>query len=352
MEFYEPNGIRLNCVTRIDPDASPALVQNVDRYGFVGSHKQASESNQTVDKDVFRHRELKWVEMMQSWDKWITKKFAKVKERCRKGIPSSVRGRAWQKLSGSFNLLNQNKGVFDEFIQRDSEWENVIEKDLSRTFPFHEMFYQKDGPGQRDLFYILKAYSVYDPKTGYCQAMAPVAAVLLMHMPAEEAFWCLVMICDKYIPGYYSPKLEAVHLDGALFGGLLEKTVPHIAKHMKSHHIDPLMYMTEWFMCLVARNLPFATVLRVWDMFFCEGIKVLFRTTLAMMKLALTPKDLSRCQGLFETNERLRHLPMHLMQEDSLIPVSLSLKLSVKDLRREHEHQLSKIPKGNTSESR
>lgn len=23
----------------------------------------------------------------------------------------------------------------------------------------------------------------------------------------QEAFWCLVMICNNYIPGYYSPKL-------------------------------------------------------------------------------------------------------------------------------------------------
>lgn len=350
MEFYEPSSVQLHGVTRFDPDLSPALLPNVDRYGFVGNHKQASESSQTVDVDVFRHREIKWLEMLQNWDKWINKKFPKVKERCRKGIPSSVRGRAWQKLSGSFTLLNQNPGLFDDLVQKNSaEWENMIEKDLSRTFPFHEMFSVKGGPGQRELFNILKAYSIYDPKIGYCQAMAPVAAVLLMHMTAEEAFWCLVMICDNYIPGYYSPRLEAVKLDGAIFGGLLETTVPHIAKHMKTHHVDPLLYMTEWFMCLLARNLPFATVLRVWDMFFCEGIKVLFRTTLAMMKLVLTPKDLSHCKGLFETNERLKHLPMSLMQEDSLIPVSLSLKLSKKDLKREHEHQ---VAKGSTSNSR
>lgn len=349
MEFYEPSSknVQLNGVTRIDPDAQSLNGPPVDRHGFVGRHKQASEANNDVTADVYRQRELKWVEMLQNWDKWVAKKFPKVKERCRKGIPSSVRGRAWQNLSGSIGLKNQNNGVFETLVERESpDWEKIIEKDLSRTFPFHELFSEKNGPGQRDLFNILKAYAIYDPKTGYCQAMAPVVAVLLMHMTAEEAFWCLVMICDRYIPGYYSPKLEAVQMDGAIFGGLLDKYVPHVAKHMKLHHIDPLMYMTEWFMCLLARNLPFATVLRVWDMFFCEGMKVLFRTTLAIMKLALTPKDLPRCQGLFETNERLRRLPMKLMQEDSLIPVCLSLKLSMKDLRKEHEHQLSKRPKG------
>lgn len=38
---------------------------------------------------------------------------------------------------------------------------------------------------QQDLFRILKAYTLLRPEEGYCQAQAPIAAVLLMHMPAE-----------------------------------------------------------------------------------------------------------------------------------------------------------------------
>ena len=60
---------------------------------------------------------------------------------------------------------------------------------------------------QEDLFHILKAYTIHNPHDGYCQGQAPLAAVLLMHMPAEEAFWSFVSICDKYLPGYYSPGL-------------------------------------------------------------------------------------------------------------------------------------------------
>lgn len=97
------------------------------------------------------------------------------------------------------------------------------------TWPLHS---------QQDLLRVLKAYTLYRPEEGYCQAQAPVAAVLLMHMPAEvppapggrtggqvgqwvgapgsktlplsypqQAFWCLVQICEKYLPGYYSEKL-------------------------------------------------------------------------------------------------------------------------------------------------
>ena len=78
--------------------------------------------------------------------------------------------------------------------------------------------------GRAELYKVLKAYSVHNPADGYCQAQvrrletqsvklkpdsqdltfqAPLAALLLMNMPSEQAFWCLVSICDRYIPGYY-----------------------------------------------------------------------------------------------------------------------------------------------------
>lgn len=38
---------------------------------------------------------------------------------------------------------------------------------------------------QKDLLEVLKAYTQYRPDEGYCQAQGPVAAVLLMNMPAE-----------------------------------------------------------------------------------------------------------------------------------------------------------------------
>jgi len=58
---------------------------------------------------------------------------------------------------------------------------------------------------QKELFNVLKAYTILNPIIGYCQAQAPIAAFLLMHMPAEQAFWCFVAICDDYLSDYYSP---------------------------------------------------------------------------------------------------------------------------------------------------
>ncbi|KAJ8364412.1 hypothetical protein SKAU_G00132430 [Synaphobranchus kaupii] len=329
-----------------DSEVSGLVFRRTDKYGFLGG-AQYSEGSERSDTrvDVARQREMKWLDMFDHWDKWVLRRFQKVKLRCRKGIPSSLRAKAWQLLSNSKELLDSNPGKFEELEreQGDHKWLDIIEKDLHRQFPFHEMFAARGGHGQQDLYRILKAYTVYRPEEGYCQAQAPVAAVLLMHMPAEQAFWCLVQICDKYLPGYYSAGLEAIQLDGEIFFSLLRRVCPMAYRHLKKFKIDPILYMTEWFMCIFSRSLPWSCVLHVWDMFFCEGVKVVFRVGLVLLKQMLgSVEKLRELQGMYETMERLRNIPLDSMREDLLVQEVISLGVTEAIIERESSVQVRK----------
>uniref|UniRef100_A0AAY5ESQ5 Rab-GAP TBC domain-containing protein n=1 Tax=Electrophorus electricus TaxID=8005 RepID=A0AAY5ESQ5_ELEEL len=328
-----------------DSEINGQAMRRTDKYGFLGGAQYSESNEKETSVEVARHRETKWLEMFKNWDKWIARRFPKVKLRCRKGIPSSLRARAWQLLSNSEELLKTNLGKFEELEreQGDPKWLDIIEKDLHRQFPFHEMFAARGGYGQQDLYRILKAYTVYRPEEGYCQAQAPVAAVLLMHMPAEQAFWCLVQICEKYLPGYYSAGLEAIQLDGEIFFSLLRRVCPMAYRHLKKFKIDPILYMTEWFMCIFSRTLPWACVLRVWDMFFCEGVKIVFRVGLVLLKQMLGSVDkLRELQGMYETMERLRNIPPDAIREDALVLEVTSLPVTEALIDRECSVQVRK----------
>lgn len=316
----------------------------VDKYGFTGgAQKYSSDTVEEIPTEVLRQREAKWLEMLNSWDKWMSKKHKKVKDRCQKGIPPSLRGRAWLYLTGAKFKKEQNKGKFQELDEQpgDLKWVDVIERDLHRQFPFHEMFAARGGHGQQDLLRVLKNYTLHRPEEGYCQAQAPLAAVLLMHMPAEDAFWVLVQICEKYLPGYYSTGLEAIQLDGEILNALLRRVCPGAHRHLQKHKLEPVLYMTEWFMCAFSRTLPWASVLRVWDMFLCEGVKILFRVGLVLLKCTLGSQDkLKTCQGLYETMELLRAVQPQYMQEGFLVHQVLELSVSEKDIEKEHLAQL------------
>ncbi|XP_050612688.1 carabin isoform X2 [Macaca thibetana thibetana] len=200
------------------------------------------------------------------------------------------------------------------------------------------------GPRQ-GLLQVLKAYTLYRPEQGYCQAQGPVAAVLLMHLPPEEAFWCLVQICEVYLPGYYGPHMEAVRLDAEVFMALLRRLLPHVHKHLQQVGVGPLLYLPEWFLCLFARSLPFPTVLRVWDAFLSEGAKVLFRVGLTLVRLALgTAEQRGACPGLLETLGALRAIPPTQLQEEAFMSQVHNVVLSERDLQREIKAQLAQLP--------
>ncbi|KAF3849158.1 hypothetical protein F7725_015655 [Dissostichus mawsoni] len=292
--------------------------KEVDKYGFSGGAQQHSSHNvsylhsaEEIPTDVLRQRESKWLEMLNSWDKWMAKKHKKVKERCQKGIPPSLRGRAWLYLTGA--RLKGNKTKENSSQPGDPKWVDIIERDLHRQFPFHEMFEARGGHGQQDLFRVLKAYTLHRPEEGYCQAQAPIAAVLLMHMPAEDAFWVLVQICEKYLPGYYSSGLEAIQLDGEILYALLRRVSPVAHRHLKKHKLEPVLYMTEWFMCAFSRTLPWASVLR---------------------------EKLKASQGLYETMELLRAIQPQYLREGFLVQEIIELGVSEKDIEKEHFAQL------------
>ena len=340
----------------VEEAASSVTPLPTDRYGFIQIEDDDGlppKDSQPLPAAVIRKREAKWLEMLANWPHYMNTKFDKIRSRCRKGIPPSLRGRAWKYLSGAaFHMENSAScGVFEELdaAAGEAQWNEDIRKDLDRQFPEHELF-SKAGPygrsGQGDLFRLLKAYTVLHPEEGYCQGQAPVGAVLLMHLPLAEAFYVFVQICHKYVPGYYSPGLEHIQLDGAILQELLRHKLRPTYKLLKTHSVDPALYMIEWYMCVFCRTLPWATVLRVWDMFFCEGVKVLFKVALVLFKYVLGSKEQIRaCPGMMEVVERLRRLPAHVTAEAFLVAKIEEVHVDERDLELAHHAVLRRREK-------
>ncbi|XP_041698920.2 zinc finger CCCH domain-containing protein 13 [Coregonus clupeaformis] len=323
----------------------PAPATETDRYGFILGNG-STVGSEGPPPELIRQRETKWINIISQWDRVLLKKSSKVKEQCQKGIPASLRAKCWPLLCGATKRMHHNKDLYETLDSRPAlqSCVDVIERDLDRQFPFHEMFLSRDGHGQRGLFRVLKAFTQLKPEEGYCQAQGPVAAVLLMNMPPEEAFWCLVQISEQYLPGYYSPLLEGVLFDAAMLTWVLKKMCPATHKHLQRHGVEPLMFATDWLMCLFTRHLPFNTLLRVWDLFFCYGVRVLFQVAVVLVRRALgRVEQREECEGQMETLERLRGVREQVQQEDdTFIAEVCSVPLSGKDLERQTEKELEK----------
>lgn len=69
-----------------------------------------------------------------------------------------------------------------------------IDLDVNRTYRDHIMFRKRYDIKQQELFNILAAYSIYNTDIGYCQGMSQIAALLLMYLTEEQAFWALSIL--------------------------------------------------------------------------------------------------------------------------------------------------------------
>uniref|UniRef100_A0A1I8FGM3 Rab-GAP TBC domain-containing protein n=1 Tax=Macrostomum lignano TaxID=282301 RepID=A0A1I8FGM3_9PLAT len=179
-----------------------------------------------------------------------------------------------------------------------------IDKDLSRQFPHHELFVQDQGHGQQALRRLLQAYSGCHPEVGYCQAMAPLAGALLLHMPELDAFYTMVSLFDTYMRDYFRPGLEAVQVDGQILYGLLKRMYPDVYRHLVKYKVEPLHFMVDWFMCLYVRGT-------------CPGqrclecsVKIIFRVAIALLNGILGSSQQRRHLKSFEdTLDCFRNLP-------------------------------------------
>lgn len=84
------------------------------------------------------------------------------------GIPEALRGEVWQRLAGvdeNSNVMEQYRILitkvlilrlkfilFITFKLQESSCENVIQRDIARTFPAHDFFKEAGGLGQDSLY--------------------------------------------------------------------------------------------------------------------------------------------------------------------------------------------------------
>lgn len=328
-------------------------------------------------------RKSKWRRMLgvtvDDWKAYVRAKPQVVQRRTRKGVPAPLRGYAWQVMSGGRELRACHRGVYDELVLSTlDERDEDIAKDISRTFPSHVFFAKPDGSGQRALYNVLRAYSVYDREVGYVQGMGFVAGLLLLHMPEEDAFWVMVALfrgaVHEPLEGLYSPGMPTVRRCLHQLEGLLGEHLPRLAAHFQRECVHASMFATQWFVTLFAYSLPLRVVERVWDVFMLEGVKVIFQVGVALLQRAET--DLLALP--FEVlAANLRHFPRSEkksgggsgggdvevtgsnpggsggdddddVEADDLLERALSLRLSrrLEELRAEHDYLNERMKEG------
>ena len=193
----------LDLANSINYKSIPDKIIETDEFGFLKSKinndkKEEKEEDKHKNDLLINSRTEKWIYMLEHYDTFIKSKFSKLKKRTRKGIPDNLRSNVWQLFAEIKKYYK--KGLYQELIKQkiDAKTEDIILKDLDRTYPSCQLFSEKYGGGQRKLYNVLSCFSKYQKEIGYIQGMSFLSALFLTYMDEESAFFMLNSLMDKY----------------------------------------------------------------------------------------------------------------------------------------------------------
>jgi len=300
----------------------------------------------------------------------------------RGGVPQPLRGYVWKRLCNvdAIKRRKENLGLYSRLLLSNGDerpFDEIIWKDIHRTFRENILFgavgIGKDaangalqslhknaihrnvrqlGPStatesQKALYNVLSAFSVQNETIGYCQGMQAMAALLLMFMVEEDAFFALDAIakCEKWGKLARCWSMEEIHLRFGQFEFCVAEYAPKVHRHLARHQISNVsMYgATTWFVTafVSAPGIGFDAIVRIWDFFLLKGLKAVFMFGVGLLRYL--EKELLAThsfEGLLTTLNRGFQTIADRRDLDKFIAIALGVRIKGKQIRKWRERFL------------
>lgn len=283
-------------------DKKKALANNV-KWDVILVNQRKKVSHPSQDDSLYNHTDLCLAEFAAV----NPKKYQKM---LKKGIPARYRWSVWKNHVEIDKFYE--RGLYERLKGLTSRWETDIIKDLHRTFPFEPYFYSNkyEQVGQKHLFNVLKAISLYLPTVGYAQSMNFLVAFLLIVNGGNEleAFWTFISLARDHrflVLGLFEKGFPLLEFYTFIFYELLQAENPLLHDHIKQQQIPDLLWLFKWILTIFLYSFPQKHVVRIWDFIMVRGLFSVIQVAISIVKFL--EKDMLNLDT-FGIDQLFRHL--------------------------------------------
>uniref|UniRef100_A0A668SY49 Rab-GAP TBC domain-containing protein n=1 Tax=Oreochromis aureus TaxID=47969 RepID=A0A668SY49_OREAU len=267
------------------------------------SSSSASSNLSHLEEDSW----ILWGRIVNEWEEVRKKKEKQLKDLVRKGIPHHFRAIVWQLLCNAQNM--PIKDQYSELLKMTSPCEKLIRRDIARTYPEHEFFKEKDSLGQEVLFNVMK-------------------------MPEEEAFCVFVKLMQDYrLRELFKPSMAELGLCMYQFEYMIQEQLPELHIHFQAQSFHTSMYASSWFLTIFLTSFPLPVATRIFDIFMCEGLEIVFRVGLAILQMNQAELIQLDMEGMLQHFQKV--IPHQLDSgPDKVIQAAYQVKYNAKKMKK------------------
>ena len=139
-----PLAVVLQTIENLSYEEPSPQMMAVDTFGFLlDSRDSCLVQDSPYQQKRTKKLEKEWLKILSNW----SDNSKKIKQLTRQGIPDSLRAPVWMKLADVKSRVIVGK--FDELVNDPAEPAifEIIERDINRCYPNHQLFQEKNGQG-------------------------------------------------------------------------------------------------------------------------------------------------------------------------------------------------------------
>ena len=193
------------------------------------------------------------------------------------------------------DIINLKK-IYESYGDQKSIYEDLIIKDINRTFP-NDINFKQNSQNYWKLYNLLTRYSNYNASIGYAQGLNFIFANALSYFDTEEEVFLFVdgLIHLFNLENYVGEVNNNLMTQIKNYSNIISKYIPDMNKHLEKRLLTHEFFSTGWILTLFSNAMNGRNLIITWSFMIVFGWKFFYCFVIQILKFYK--------EDIFKTNE-------------------------------------------------